>query len=149
MTDEESGGPVSLWTVLREHPWRTRARVVWRLLRGQREFVLMVDVTDAEMAAAAARDAEDQRLGNVVAPPRGTPYTCPCCGHPTLPERGAYEWCTECGWEDDGQDDHDSHIARRGGPNGGITLDEARARYVASGGTRGHHVPPSPPQGAR
>ena len=118
-----------------------------RLMRGQREFVLMVGLTDAEAAAAAARDAEDRRLGNVVASPRGALYSCPCCGHPTLPERGAYDWCTECNWEDDGQDDHDSHIARRGGPNGGISLDEARANYVASGRTRGRHVPPAPPQG--
>jgi len=110
-------------------------------------FVFAEDPTDEEVAVWRAHDAEDRRFGNVVAPPRGTPYTCPCCGHATLSERGFYDWCTECGWEDDGQDDHDSHIARRGGPNGGISLDDARARYVASGGTRGKHVPPAPPRG--
>ena len=52
---------------------------------------------------------------NVYAPERGEPYTCPCCGHPTLSERGVYEICPECGWEDDGQDDHDSAVVR-GGP---------------------------------
>jgi hypothetical protein len=139
--------PVSLRTILREVPWRARVRLLARLLRGRRDVVLLVAPTDEEVAAAAARDAEDRRLGDVVAPPAARPYTCPCCGHPTLVERGTYDWCPECGWEDDGQDDHDSHVARRGGPNGGISLDEARARYVASGRARGHHVPPAPPRG--
>jgi len=30
---------------------------------------------------------------------------CPCCGHLTLRERGGFELCPECDWEDDGQDD--------------------------------------------
>lgn len=81
---------------------------------------------------------------NVLAPPRGTPYTCPCCGHATLAERGAYEICDECGWEDDGQDDHDSSV-RRGGPNGAESLDQARTGYVEIGGVTQPHVPPSEP----
>lgn len=77
---------------------------------------------------------------------RGTsPYTCPCCGHATLDERGDYEICEECGWEDDGQDDHDSGVVR-GGPNGPMSLDAARAQYEAEGGVRGSHRPPAPPQ---
>jgi hypothetical protein len=43
---------------------------------------------------------------------------CPRCGHTSLSEHGSYEICEERGWEDDGQDDHDSHILR-GGPAGG------------------------------
>ena len=81
---------------------------------------------------------------NVFAPSDGGPYTCPCCGHPTLSERGGYEICGECGWEDDGQDDHDSGNVR-GGPNGRLSLDDARARYIAHGGVRGTHTPPSQP----
>lgn len=145
--DGESGGPVSLWTVLKDESWATRARVVAGMLKGKREFVLLGGMTEEDMAAIRAQDAEDLRFGNVVAPADGGPYTCPCCGHLTLPERGAYDWCAECDWEDDGQDDHDSHIARRNGPNGGISLDEARARYVGSGRSRGRHVPPSRPEG--
>jgi cysteine-rich CPCC protein len=30
---------------------------------------------------------------------------CPCCGHATLSERGVYQICPVCFWEDDGQDD--------------------------------------------
>jgi hypothetical protein len=83
-------------------------------------------------------------MQNVFAPPRDDPYTCPCCGHPELTERGAYEICGECGWEDDGQDDHDSAVPR-GGPNGRQSLDDARRSYRESGGTPRHHVPPAPP----
>lgn len=78
---------------------------------------------------------------NVVAPLEGGPYTCPCCGHPTLSERGRYDICRECWWEDDGQDDHDSAVVR-GGPNGPVSLDAARAQYIAGGGTRLAHTPP-------
>jgi hypothetical protein len=71
---------------------------------------------------------------NVLVPGSGCPLSCPCCGHPTLVHRGADERCRECGWYDDGQDDHDSDVVR-GGPNGCLSLDAARLRYVAHGGT--------------
>jgi hypothetical protein len=71
---------------------------------------------------------------NVLAPGSGCPLSCPCCGHPTLAERGGDERCSECGWYDDGQDDHDSEVVR-GGPNGCLSLDAARLRYVKRGGT--------------
>ncbi|MFG1992391.1 CPCC family cysteine-rich protein [Actinoplanes sp. NPDC048988] len=79
---------------------------------------------------------------NVFGPRRGAPYTCPCCGHATLAERGVYEICGECGWEDDGQDNHDSHVVR-GGPNGSESLDQGRNRYVRGGGVMHPHLPPS------
>ena len=72
-------------------------------------------------------------------------YTCPCCGHATLTERGAYEICGKCGWEDDGQDDHDSEVVR-GGPNGPVSLYAARAAYERCGRARGMHRPPSAPR---
>ena len=64
--------------------------------------------------------------------PDGGPYRCPCCAAVTLPERGAYELCPVCFWEDDGQDEHDSDQVR-GGPNGPLSLDEARANYAEFG----------------
>jgi hypothetical protein len=70
---------------------------------------------------------------NVVAPHGDGPYTWPCCGHPTLSERGG-DICPGCGWEDDGQDDHDSHVVR-GGPNGRVSLGAARAAFTERGGT--------------
>ena len=81
-------------------------------------------------------------LKNVIAPRQDAPYTCPCCGHATLAERGSYEICDECGWEDDGQDNHDSHVVR-GGPNGPESLDQARASYERGGGVMRSHRPPS------
>lgn len=72
-------------------------------------------------------------------------YTCPCCGQATMGARGTYEICDVCDWEDDGQDDHDSWVVR-GGPNGSLSLDDARERFDTSGGVRGTHVRPAEPR---
>ncbi|MFC1435632.1 CPCC family cysteine-rich protein [Streptacidiphilus sp. N1-3] len=61
-------------------------------------------------------------------PPGGGPYACPCCRLLTLESRCEWEICAECGWEDDGQDDHDADRVL-GGPNGRLSLTEARAQY--------------------
>ncbi len=54
--------------------------------------------------------------------------TCPCCRYPTLTERGAYEICCLCNWEDDGQADADADDVR-GGPNRSYSLTEARENF--------------------
>jgi uncharacterized Zn finger protein (UPF0148 family) len=52
-------------------------------------------------------------------------YTCPGCGYPTLEERGGYDICAVCNWEDDNQDDaHADEIW--GGPNANLSLTENR-----------------------
>lgn len=53
---------------------------------------------------------------------------CPCCGYRTLTDRGGFEICPVCYWEDDGQDDADADVVR-GGPNGRLSLTEARGNY--------------------
>lgn len=30
-----------------------------------------------------------------------TPHKCPICGKTEFPERGSFDICSECGWEDD------------------------------------------------
>lgn len=50
-------------------------------------------------------------------------FTCPSCAYPTLQERGQYEWCILCEWEDDGSDD--PHILSITAPNY-LSLIEAR-----------------------
>jgi hypothetical protein len=60
--------------------------------------------------------------------PPQLPLRCPCCGCKSLRERGAFEICQVCFWEDDGQDDYDADVVR-GGPNGLLSLAEARANY--------------------
>jgi hypothetical protein len=40
--------------------------------------------------------------------------------------------CPVCFWEDDGQDDADADVIR-GGPNGQLSLTEARANYIRFG----------------
>ncbi|MFN7948415.1 MAG: CPCC family cysteine-rich protein [Blastocatellia bacterium] len=61
-------------------------------------------------------------------PPNGIRLTCPCCGYPTLGERGAFEICFLCDWEDDGQDDLGADEIR-GGPNQDYSLTEARLNF--------------------
>jgi hypothetical protein len=47
---------------------------------------------------------------------------------PTLGERGGFEICEICFWEDDGQDSDDADIVR-GGPNHDYSLTEARNNF--------------------
>jgi hypothetical protein len=67
--------------------------------------------------------------------------TCPCCGYPTIAERGVYEICSLCAWEDDGQDDaahrpagvaavDPDTVAR--GPNHDYSLGEARRNFAVN-----------------
>jgi len=52
-------------------------------------------------------------------------FTCPGCGYPTLTERGGYDICDVCNWEDDNQDDNEAEKVW-GGPNGNLSLTENR-----------------------
>ena len=67
---------------------------------------------------------------SVVVAEGGGPYACPCCRHPTLEGRGQFEICFACSWEDDGQDDEDADTVRGGGPNGSLSLTDARRAYA-------------------
>ncbi|MBS0267318.1 MAG: hypothetical protein JSS02_35665 [Planctomycetes bacterium] len=40
--------------------------------------------------------------------------------------------CSVCFWEDDGQDEYDADIVR-GGPNGALSLSQARSNYKEFG----------------
>jgi hypothetical protein len=79
--------------------------------------------------------------------PAGLPPRCPCCGCKTLSERGGFDICPVCFWEDDGQDDHDADVVR-GGPNSDLSLTDARANFRTFGacdeGSVAHVVPPQP-----
>ncbi|MFI6495541.1 CPCC family cysteine-rich protein [Streptomyces sp. NPDC050564] len=68
---------------------------------------------------------------NVGGGPEDGPYRCPCCGYLTLAERGGFEICHVCFWEDDGQDEHDADEVR-GGPNGSLSLTKARETFRIS-----------------
>ena len=77
---------------------------------------------------------------------------CPCCGYLTISERGAFQICPVCFWQDDGQDDHNADQVL-GGPNGDISLTTGRANYLAFGASRQrdlpHVRPPTPQEHAR
>lgn len=57
-----------------------------------------------------------------------TKKVCPCCFSLTLNERGRFEICEVCYWEDDGQDDKDADTVR-GGPNQMLSLTDGRESY--------------------
>ncbi|MEU4773653.1 CPCC family cysteine-rich protein [Micromonospora sp. NPDC023644] len=63
--------------------------------------------------------------------PEGGPYGCPCCRCITLDERGMYQICVVCFWEDDGSDDASAH--EPSGPNGSLTLAQARENFARFG----------------
>ncbi|GLW95403.1 CPCC family cysteine-rich protein [Actinokineospora globicatena] len=65
-------------------------------------------------------------------PPGTGPHACPCCGYLTLGERGGGQICAVCFWEDDGQDVHDADEVR-GGPNGDLSLTQARRNFTDLG----------------
>ncbi len=73
---------------------------------------------------------------------------CPCCGNRTLSVRSTFEVCVVCRWEDYGQDGEDAGIVR-GGPNGVLSLAEARANYQAFGACRKQDLPHARPPSAR
>jgi hypothetical protein len=77
---------------------------------------------------------------SVVAGHEGGPYRCPCCGYRTLTERGGFELCPVCFWEDDGQDEEDAQ-AVRGGPNGSLSLRVAQANFREIGASDQRNLP--------
>ena len=55
-------------------------------------------------------------------------YACPCCSYRSLQERGAYDICPVCFWEDDGT----AELDRISGSNH-MTLHEARLNFQTFG----------------
>ncbi|SDY23651.1 Cysteine-rich CPCC [Modestobacter sp. DSM 44400] len=106
-----------------------RLRRCFALLGAGRRAVLVLHVDEAELEAKRAAVAT---LVNVQRDPEGGPFACPCCASLTLPTRGQYELCPVCFREDEGQDDHDADLVRPG-PNGSLSLTQARANYAALG----------------
>jgi hypothetical protein len=58
---------------------------------------------------------------------------CPCCKYLTLDGSGN-EVCLICGWEDDGQNDPYADVIN-GGPNGNLSLTQARYNFARIGAT--------------
>ena len=76
---------------------------------------------------------DDRKISWVLKPSEeAKTYRCPCCNYKTLCGRGGYEICPVCFWEDDGQDQPDADIVL-GGPNGTLSLTEARSNFQRLG----------------
>jgi len=73
-------------------------------------------------------------------PIRDLPLRCPCCGFKTLGERGNYEICPVCFWEDDGHDDDDADEVLSG-PNDNLSLTAGRTNYLEFGASRKQDLP--------
>ena len=88
-------------------------------------------VNDNDPRTARFRDYWQRLHRNSVRAARveGKRYSCPCCKCLTLDERGGYEICPVCFWEDDGQDEAELDTVR-GGSNGQLSLAEARANFA-------------------
>lgn len=106
--------------------------------KGMIRKAILQDLHDFKVAAEPSPEILARRVAwfnnytrSLNEQPSDLPLRCPCCFHETLDERGGYEICRVCGWEDDGQDDYDADIVR-GGPNGAISLTQARADFLAS-----------------
>jgi hypothetical protein len=56
--------------------------------------------------------------------------TCPCCGYNTLSERGAYEICPICFWEDDAIQEND--LDMEGGANK-VSLRQGQRNFARFG----------------
>jgi hypothetical protein len=115
-SDEELWVPASELAALNDH------------IRG---FIEIVDAFPGPKFGGAL-DASS-RLPADVPPPLASKaplrFGCPCCRSLTLNTRGKFERCAVCGWADDGQDDRDAELVH-GGPNGSLSLSEARRNYA-------------------
>lgn len=72
---------------------------------------------------------------------------CPCCGYLTLTERGIYDICQVCFWEDDGIGDLPDGTRRPGSPNR-VSLAEGKENFRKIGASEPMFVknvrPPTP-----
>src|SRR5688572_20847764 len=66
-------------------------------------------------------------------------HRCPCCGCRTLRERGGFEMCPVCAWSDGGRDEQDAD-AVNDGPNGPLSLRQARANYRRLGASEPQYI---------
>lgn len=67
---------------------------------------------------------------------------CLCCGYLTLIERGQWDICRVCFWEDDGADLFDSPWpADVVNPCNGVSLNEARANFARVGAVETRLIP--------
>lgn len=96
-----------------------------------------------QLHPGVALTIEDSYLGyrSVFAPPRERMrYRCPCCHYKTLEERGGYDICPVCFWEDDGQDDQDADTVRVITPNH-MSLTQGRENYRRFGVSQERLIP--------
>lgn len=64
-------------------------------------------------------------------------FQCPCCGFYTLPQRGKWDICKVCFWEDDSENDEfDSPASDQVHGANGVSLREGRENFLNFGACR-------------
>lgn len=63
---------------------------------------------------------------------------CQVCGNFTLSNHGLYEICYVCFWEDDGLYTNPDEVW--GGPNGNLSLTQARKNFIEFGAVDKKHI---------
>jgi hypothetical protein len=126
------GAPELTQEPTQSSPAVSKDRLVKSVVRRQRVFMTEAP-NDLSLEELARRKAWfNEYTARLDGGPPALPLRCPSCGCKTLCERGGFQICQVCFWEDDGQDDYDADIVR-GGPNGRLNLTQARANYRAFG----------------
>lgn len=111
---------------------------VQSLLSG-REWLVRQSLDSAELEnlqTALSSAGVETRVREVA--PQALPVSitfmdCPCCGHNTLPRRGAGDQCHHCGWRDDHKQNELDPDKVLPGINRGLSLRQARAEYAVYG----------------
>jgi hypothetical protein len=93
--------------------------------------VLLMWLNSGYAALTNAYLREELGVAEVVGEPKML-EPCACCGRRTLGELSAYDICTVCWWEDDGQDNDRADVVM-GGPNALLSLTQARVNYLRHG----------------
>lgn len=65
---------------------------------------------------------------------------CPVCHCATLAERGMFDICPVCFWEDDGSWSEEHPDEPNGGPNYALSLSQARKNFVEFGACEHKHI---------
>lgn len=122
VTAVHDADPLGYWYVGGDDdqlPWRSRDLLgaLWARLAGV-----------ARTHREAVRQLRDELAGRDT--PAGRRFRCPCCDCWTLTQTGSWEICMVCWWQDDPLQNERPDVT---GANVGLTLQQARGNYRATG----------------
>jgi len=102
------------------------------LVQAAQEALASMEPYDMPVLPDADERRRDWQARHVDYLHESEPTRCPCCCHRTRGTPGDYGICGVCYWEDDAQDEDDSERVW-GGPNGSVSLSQARENFIVFG----------------